>query len=81
MYRPNEPHGVATTTVPTARKRNRLFGSFTRPAIKTGVKKLELMNEALARVRMREIWRPEHRHRRRYADVLRDVKRRRHDYR
>lgn len=78
MYRPNEPHGVDSTSVPA--RRTRLFGSTTRPKSKTGVKKMELMNEALARVRMRELWRPEHRHRRRAADVIRDVRRRRREY-
>ncbi|MGH8882492.1 MAG: hypothetical protein ACRD0P_34955 [Stackebrandtia sp.] len=80
MYRPNEPHGVDATTVETARTRTRMFTSGNRPTLKSGAKKLNLMNEALARVRMRELWRPEHRHKRRAADVIRDVRRRNRQY-
>lgn len=78
MYRPNEPHGVGTTTVPTTRRAR--IGALTATKLKTGVKKMELMNEAMARVRMYELWRQEHRHRRRAADVIRDVRRRRRQY-
>ena len=80
MYRPNEPHGVDATAVATARTRTRIFGSEIRPTLKSGAKKLSLMNEALARVRMRELWRPEHRHKRRAGDVIRDVRRRSRQY-
>ena len=76
MYRPDAPHGVATTMVPTPTSTTKAMTKITAiPAIKNGTEKLQLLNEALARARMRDLWRQEHRHRRRSADILRDVKR------
>ncbi|HZE39101.1 MAG TPA: hypothetical protein VE172_09860 [Stackebrandtia sp.] len=77
MYRHNEPHGVETSTVPTARTHQikQLTTKRAMPALKNGIEKLNLINEALARARMRDLWRHEHRHKRRAYQIIADVHR------
>ncbi|GAA4904317.1 hypothetical protein LX16_3690 [Stackebrandtia albiflava] len=78
MYRQDAPHGTATSVVPApATTLARLLYTTTQATIKNGTEKMNLLHEALARARMREVWRGEHRHRRRGArEVMLDVRRR-----
>jgi hypothetical protein len=76
-YQPDKPHGVAIETVSAtatsfAKQMNKITAI---PALKNGTEKLHLLNEALARARMRDLWREEHRHRRKAGQILRDVRR------
>lgn len=82
MYRPNQPHGVATSSVPTPLKEDKTSSvTKTVTAIRrNGTQKMHLLNEALARARMYEMWNEEHRYKRRTRsslEVLRSVRRRR----
>ena len=77
MYKPDAPHGVPSSSGPadrtvTAQLKDKVAAL---PAIKNGTEKMHLLNEALARARMRDLWREGHRHKRFAGDVLRDVKR------
>lgn len=65
MYRHDAPHGTASV-IPTSMSRSRI-STITKQLTTNGSERMNLIQEALARARMREIWRGEHRHRRRGA--------------
>ncbi|TQL75670.1 hypothetical protein FB566_1181 [Stackebrandtia endophytica] len=67
MYRHDAPHGTATSSIPTSTKSKPRIMTITRQITTNGSEKMHLIHEALARARMREVWRGEHRHRRRSA--------------
>lgn len=77
MYKADAPHGVASSSAPVLTTRtSQLKTKLTViPVLKNGSEKMQLLNEALARARMRDLWRGEHRHKRSAAQILRDVKR------
>lgn len=67
MYRQDAPHGTATSTIPTTTMSRPRIMNLTKQLTTNGSEKMNLIHEALARARMREVWRGEHRHRRRTA--------------
>ncbi|CAM3535572.1 hypothetical protein STSO111631_22575 [Stackebrandtia soli] len=76
MSQYDKPHGVATSPVPRATSRiESTHLTVTRSLIRNGTTKMHLLNEALARARMRDLWRGEHRHKRLALRALRDAKR------
>ncbi len=65
MYRHDAPHGIASV-IPVADNDTHVT-TIIKQLTMNGSKRMNLIHEALARARMREIWRGEHRHRRRSA--------------
>lgn len=65
MYRHDAPHG-AVGVAPDSPSRPPI-ANLTNQLTMNGSERMNLIHEALARARMREIWRGEHRHKRRAA--------------
>lgn len=81
MYRPDAPHGVTAHSVPTSRNEIDKPKSATRSAVaaicRNGSEKMSILQEALARARMYEIWRHERPPRRGARQINNELRRRR----
>ena len=77
MYRPDALHGVETSSGPADRTHDTglLIKAAELPIFRNGTRRIHLLQEALARARMRDLWREEHRHKREAGGFIRDARR------